>query len=785
DEAVAGYTGGGSFGTQAEHFLRETYHQALSPSSLLAMAGAGFAFRSSRLLFLRLFTEAGVAGAPLRTAAALGAFNVEALSFPVLSRLSSQAFGHPADWQGQALRRDLLSSYLFLGGLRGSHHVAGRWLQAGPLTRAAATYGGVVAGSALESLAGLKSFDSPESLFAHSLGTYLQFQLAGRVLHSALGPRFQRMERTMDLQAQSLESTPRGFQPWLKAGSLAAAPVGPGSAAGLHSSIWLAMSQSLPEIRLPTTNGASTRRPPSPPEPTRRESEPEEISIHTQYEIAAALVRHRGNMAEAARDLGIAPPVLEQKMSRENFFSEFSVFQSSRNGRMLFYRPALGRAHSIFGSDIYRERSLNELGLSPETSEFVRQMGIRSLWDLLLTTRNEFNQDRQDHRSQVESHLREIEAKFDQRISTTEGKVFRNFPLEEGIVKSLMAKSFADYPVRDLGLEPPIETILEAGGMGTVGSLLRRPIFQWIPRESLPAQSVTGRREAMTDSVIRSLFALLHGAPPRRYRASSPDTHSLDTPLKIDPNPPPPPVLEGVSEGELVRRLVFLHGNIGRVSESFGRTPLEVAEFIQRHDAHSELNIFQAYGKGTMLFYTPALRHAVGLWGQSVHHPESLSRLELSPRQRTQLQVLGVDSIRDLFLLTGYDMERTLGAVESERLGKVLHSQLNARLNDVEPYRPHRIFRPGALKEAMTQVYAAEPIQSLDLPPATLALLRAQGIGTIGELMSRPIPAWIDRQSLPEGSPSDLKAGHLDSIIRANYALLMKKFRFPHADGWE
>lgn len=790
-QGAAVLQGHGSFGAQAERFFHDTVDQALSPPALLAMAGAGLAFRGSRLLFLRAFTEAGWSAAPLRLAASSAAFNVEALSFPLLSRLSSQAFGHRADWQARALGRDTLSSYLFLGGLRGSSYVAGR-MPAGALSRAATMYGGVVAGNAMESVVGLRSFESPEALFAHSLAIYFQFQIAGRVLHSTLGSGFRGLERRMDALAESLEAAPRRPSPSASPapGTLHPAWAGASGSNSPSSTLWMAMSQAFPVESLapteprPLSNGTPLSLP-APIIEIRPGAEPREIPFPSRQEIASAMVQHRGNVSAAARELGLESGSLERKLRGEDFFSELSVFQSPHGGRMLFYRPALVRAHSVFGNHTYGERSLNELKLNPETLAFVGDLGIRSVWDLLLTNRGEFHQSLPDQRSLVEAHLREIESKFDQRISANEGKIFQSFPLEDGFVKAAMAETFADYPLRDLGLEPRTEAILHEGGLETLGILLRRPIPQWIPRESLPSDASPGRREQMTDSVIRGLFALLHGAPPRRYRAPVPDNYGTDSFRGIDTTPPPPPRLEGVQEGELLRRLVAQRGNMDGVSQSFGRNPLEIAGFIQGHDTFSELNIFQGYGKGRMLFYTPALRHAAGLWGERIHQPESLSGLALNPSQRSQLALLGVDSIRDLFLLTRYDFERNLGAPEGARLGQDLETLLDARLNQVEPYRSHRIFRPGTIKEAMADGCAEEPLSTLRLRPDTLGLLRAQGLVTVGDLMARPIPSWISRRELPANSPADAKADHIDAIIRSSYAMLRDKFRFPRSDGWE
>lgn len=716
------------------------------------MAGAGLTFRASRLLFLRCLGEAGLRGAGLSAVAGGAAFNLEALSFPLLNRLTHTAFGRPADWSRSAVERDVLSSYLFLGGMRGAG-MASRKLRVDRFTRQASIYGGVVAGTYLESLAGLKHFDSPSHLLAHSLGTYLQFQIAGRALHEALGPGFGRMESRMDQWAAALE---KPFSSPLPIGVMAMAE-GPTIAN---------MSQGLPADFFPARPSSTGLRlaEPTPETPAR-----------SRAEIAAILLKHRGNHDAAAVELGLSPQTLRRRLEAEDGFSEFSVFSGRR---MLFYRPALSRAHSVFGADLYRARSLEELGLSLPASRFLSRLEIQSLWDLLLTQRNEFHQaaSAEEPVTAISAHLREIEQKFDRRIANGQSTVLPNHPLGEGDVKSAIGQIFRDYPIEHLGLEPRIDTILGVAGIHTVGELMARPIPRWIPRDGVPPQSSPGTREALTDSVIRSVYALMNGAPPRRYRPPVPDRPSLELPLPLLPERPPR--LEGVEEADLIRRMIAFEGRLDRVAESFSRPPRELLDFIQRHDANSELNIYQIYGKGTMLFYTPALRQAMSLWGEKAHRGDSLAGLGLDETQLSQLRAMGVESLRDVFLLTDRDFEKTFGSLGAREAMAGLDPNFQSFLNREGLDRHHLVFRPGLIKDAIGQTYARKPLAALDLPPITRKLLEDRGLSTIGALMARPIPDWI-RQSQFEGSPDAgyRKAEQLDRVIRSTYALLLADYR--------
>lgn len=822
---LAVLAGEGTFFENSEQFFAETFRQVLTPANLLAMTGAGLAFRFSRLGFLRFLGNAGLRGAPLHLGAAGAAFNVEALSFPLLNRMGHWGFGGRADWSGDSLSRDIYSSYLFLGGMRAASFTAGKFLQwgsavpganrlwapnlgalsfSGGLARSGAMFAGVMGAGMAEQWGGLREFSSPGEFLQHSLRTFLQFKLAGAALSYGLGPRFAAFERRLDLETLRLQeavATPRipSADPLQPAFAGAVLATGGFNSDTPLSPIWMAMSQARPvglrpvpgagpAVELPGGMPAEPTVLPPPvsesPPATRSRSGiiPTDGTPHVpRFELADALVRHRGSVDGAAKELGLSPEILTRRLERESYYSELSVFPVGGHGRMLFYRPAVARARSQLGTHVYTPESLAALELSPATSEFVQRMGVRSLWDLLMVTRGDMNRARRLGESPplLDVTIQEMEAKINGYLLNPLGKVLDNHPFGEGSVKILMGRYLGEVPVSDLGLPPEIFNQLTRGGIHTVADLMDRPIPQWISREAIPKGSAPGTREAMIDGVVRPLYALLHGAGPRRYRASEVgETGGLLTPA-LPLGRDPAPQLAGVSEAELIRRLVTSGGNLGEVADSFGHAPRVLAEFIQRHDYHSELSVYQGLGKGSMLFYTPALRQAVGEFGTQVHSPESLAGLELSTRRQAQLQDMGVTSLRDLLLLTRFDLAGRLGTREAERFMSELDPLINAQLNRGGLRRVHYPFRPGTIKEAMLERYGDASLVQLRLPEPTRNLLQENGIHSIGDLMRRPIPEWIRPEQMPEGSHPATRADVLDQVVRSCYAMLRSGYYFP------
>ena len=823
---LAVLAGEGNFFENTEQFFSETFRQVLTPANLLAMTGAGLAFRFSRLGFLRFLGNAGLRGAPLHLGAAGAAFNVEALSFPLLNRLGHWGFGGRADWSRESLSRDIYSSYLFLGGMRAANFAAGKFLQwgsavpgadrlwapnlgslglSGSLARSGAMFAGVLGAGMAEQWGGLREFSSAGDFLQHSLRTFLQFKLAGAALSYGLGPRFAAFERRLDLEALRLReptATPRApfpdsFQTAFAGAALAAGGLEAGAPL---PPFWMAMSQARPiGLRpLPGTGPAVELPGGMPAEPTVLPPPVSELPPATRsrsgiiptngtphvprFELADALVRHRGSVDGAAKELGLSTEVLTRRLEQESFFSELSVFPVGGHGRMLFYRPAVARARSQLGTHVYTPESLAALELSPATNEFVQRMGVQSLWDLLMVTRADMNRARRLGESPplLEATIQEMEAKINGNLLNPLGKVLENHPFGEGSVKILMGRYLGEVPVADLGLPPDIFNHLTRGGIKSVADLMDRPIPQWISREVIPEGSAPGTREAMIDEVIRPLYALLHGAGPRRYRA--PDLAETGARFLAPASPlgrDPAPRLAGVGEVELIRRLVTSGGNLSEVADFFGQSSRVLAEFIQKHDYNSELSVYQGMGKGSMLFYTPALRQAVTEFGTQVHYPESLTGLELSPQRQAQLESMGVTSLRDLLLLTRFDLEGQLGNREADRFMSELDPVINAQLNRSGLRRIHYPFRPGTIKEAMLERYEDASLYQLRLPETTRKLLQENGIHSIGDLMRRPIPDWIRPEQMPEGSHPATRAHVLDQVIRSCYAMLRSGYHFP------
>ncbi|MCE9625535.1 MAG: hypothetical protein K8R69_08830 [Deltaproteobacteria bacterium] len=792
-QALAVYQGSGPMGARAELFLRNALRETLSPINLLAMTGAGLAFRASRVGFLRLFSEAGLSGGALSVAAAGAAFNAEALAFPLLHRAGNQLVGAPVDWSRAGLQRDLLSSYLFLGGMRAAGFAGTKFLRWGSsvpganrifapnlgvltasqqLSRWGLMFGGVMGGTYLESLAGLRRFDSRSDFFSHCLATFFQFQLAGRVAQEALGSRFAQMERGLDLLATKIESAnPSSRSPYLTGARL---PVfGAMATAGAPASFgnpWIAMSQM--EIAEPSASHGLNGHLGLPLEPALvsngpkvLEAVPAEAPSPASYRIAEALVRHRGNFQEAAESLGLPVAEFESEFRNDNPHSEWSVFGK---GRMLFYRPALALARSSLGARIFQPQSLQALNLQPETLGFAQRMGVGSLWDLLMTTHADMHHSRAGHEpeSVVTAYAAEMERKINAALPNTYGTVFQNHPFGEGAVKVAMGRVFGDLAIADLRLPPEVANDLSLGNFHTVGDLMRRPIPTWIPREFIPEDRLSGTREARVDAIIRSLFSLLHNGSPRPAVPATVQVFSRPAEMAE--------ILETkeFSEAEFVRQLVEQRGDLSKLAVIFSRSPEALRNEIQAAKADSELGLFQTQGQGTMIFYSSALRRAMGEIGASAHLPSSLDRLRISPEGRAQLEVMGVESFRDLMLLTREDLRRDLGAEVASRFEDNLTPQIDQALGQSGLERRFQPFNPGVIKEALGRRFSETPLNVLRLEASTQGLLRANGISRVGDLMRTPIPRWIRVEQLPEGAHFSLKAEYLDHTIRALFALM-------------
>lgn len=222
--------GRGAGGARAEFLLRRLAHEASEPSALIAMGVAGTAFRLTRLATLSRLasTPAGnflTRGFGARTVASLTGFAVEATLFPVAGRVANEAFGRSQDWSVQALRRDIASSFLVLGGLKLSGWAANsafnRIHGINPLTGEAqrlagfsgvsqqlipqiGMLGGIMLGHQLEERLGLREHVDGATSMVDSLAMLLQFNVAGRLTQHAFGPRFHAWEQGLDRQTELL-----------------------------------------------------------------------------------------------------------------------------------------------------------------------------------------------------------------------------------------------------------------------------------------------------------------------------------------------------------------------------------------------------------------------------------------------------------------------------------------------------------------------------------------------------------------------------------------------------
>lgn len=764
---LAAHRGEGGLGERAELFFRDTFEQTLSPANLLAMAGAGLAFRTSRLAFLGLMGRSGLGGGLGRAAASGLAFHLEATSFPILQRTFRQIGGADVDWSPAALRRDIYASHLFLGGLRLSGVATSRFLASSQprglgfrLSQSGAMLTGVTVGHYLEHAAGLRHFDSPADLMAASLASFFQFQVAGSVLRRGLGPRFETLERHLDRAAAQTSFAFSNFGP---------RPALANATGPLMSTM----------LELPTpANG--THRPVIPgfEGPSRTVVEPvvpapaaEAPPIQNHFELIEALVQQRGNLRAAAEQLKVPEAELRQRLRSVNHYSELSVFPADNGGRMLFYTPALSRARHALGARILNEGSLAELGLSPSAAEFAQRLGVSSIWDLLTLTRADIRGALRANEppALAEQHRQEWTRAIDLRLSPDPERVLPNFPFEEGALKASLGRHFENRPISDLGLAPATESALRGEGLNTLDKLLARPIPRWIPRESVEAGSLVGIREARVDDIVRSLYALMNGSGPRSYRPPLPDIRPPETP--VDLSPLPTPRLKGVTEGDLLRRLVATRGNVAEAAVGLGRSPREIAQFLDGHHADSELSAFQAGTKGTMIFYSPTYRLAASQLGSDFHSSTGLSRLGLASTTLQSLAALGVRTPSDLLLLTRSDLVIHLGSEGARILQDELRGPVHARLNQDGLQRNHVLFRRGILKEALAETYGDVSVGELSLAPATRELLQARGLTKVRDLMARPIPEWIADEQLGEAHPS-VRAQHLDATIRSLYVLL-------------
>ncbi len=200
--------GKGGFGRRAEHLLDGFAKEASDPATLAAMAAGGIVYRGARAATIaRLAGRAGLfgRGGGLRLAGGLVGFAAEAPTFTAVGRLS-----RGTAWNEAGLGKELLSSYLVLGGLKGAGATAGiisrraghpglaRWTTLGGM------YAGVMLGHGMETVAGLREWRPGGIEFVEGAALLLQLQVSGRLLHAAAGPRYASFERELEARADLL-----------------------------------------------------------------------------------------------------------------------------------------------------------------------------------------------------------------------------------------------------------------------------------------------------------------------------------------------------------------------------------------------------------------------------------------------------------------------------------------------------------------------------------------------------------------------------------------------------
>ncbi len=200
--------GKGGFGRRAEHLLDGFAKEASDPATLAAMAAGGIVYRGARAATIaRLAGRAGFfgRGGGLRFAGGLIGFAAEAPTFTAVGRLS-----RGTAWNEAGLGKELLSSYLVFGGLKGAGAAAGiisrraghpglaRWTTLGGM------YAGVMLGHGMETVAGLREWRPGGIEFVEGAALLLQLQVSGRLLHAAAGPRYASFERELEARADLL-----------------------------------------------------------------------------------------------------------------------------------------------------------------------------------------------------------------------------------------------------------------------------------------------------------------------------------------------------------------------------------------------------------------------------------------------------------------------------------------------------------------------------------------------------------------------------------------------------
>lgn len=277
--------GRGATGARIEVLARHFVREASSPTALLGMAGAQAVFGVTRMALLSRLAASPTAsiltrGAGARFAASAGAFLLEAPSFTAFTRLANAGFGHTQDWSLATLGREVASSYITLGAMRATGALtSGAYRRIQNMSPMAAStpmqgafnqagmFGGIVLGHEAETRLGMRERVDGATTMVDSLAMLLQFNVAGRILHSA-APRLGEMTQEMHLRGEAvsqptpssrgagaLEAMASVFGPQLATANGARLPAGERSPIG--ENILMAISEPGSE------RGSATSVPPS------------------------------------------------------------------------------------------------------------------------------------------------------------------------------------------------------------------------------------------------------------------------------------------------------------------------------------------------------------------------------------------------------------------------------------------------------------------------------------------------------------------------------------------
>ncbi|KAB2839607.1 hypothetical protein F9K50_07290, partial [bacterium] len=217
-ERLDAVEGRGNWAPRAEFLLRRLAQESSEPTALFAMGAAGAAFRVTRLAALSRLSAAPTAnfltrGFGARAISGLAGFAVEAPTFTLAGRLAGTALGREQDWSLRVLGRDLASSFLVLGGLklagwgagaayRGVSGTAGTrsFQPLRALFQQSGMFAGILLGHGMEAWTGLRRPVDGATTLVDSLAMLLQFNVAGRLVHAASGPRLRAWESGLQIQ---------------------------------------------------------------------------------------------------------------------------------------------------------------------------------------------------------------------------------------------------------------------------------------------------------------------------------------------------------------------------------------------------------------------------------------------------------------------------------------------------------------------------------------------------------------------------------------------------------